>query len=198
MANRTYLYATDLIPSHANAGATRKIVGLSECNHDLPFVYLLLIAGEPELCLSNIWQFRTEAGAPSHPLALASPYAVGLQRAQGFYETLTHPTVREVFLEPLSFLQQPENQQPYLLLELGEYLSLFDDDDEPKGKLHVKAQAFHAMLQGDPAESIRSVALDLNDLPVDDPALARQKTIERLGNCVWSNVLYHAPSEKGA
>ena len=141
MANRTYLFATDLIPRHANSGTLRKLVGLSECNYEIPFTYALLVAGSPELCLhrggsrahavSNIWQFRTEQGAPSHPLALAAPFSVGLQRARDFYAMLTQPTARSVFHEALSFLDRPENQHPYFLLELGEYLSMFDDEDPP-------------------------------------------------------------------
>jgi hypothetical protein len=197
MANRTYLFATDLVPSIANSGAPRKLVGLSECNYEIPLTYALLVAGSPELCLSNIWQYRTEAGAPSHPLALAAPYAQGLQRARDFYALLTQPTARSVFHEALSFLEREENQQPYLLLELGEYLSMFDEADPPEGKLHVKARAFHAMLQGDPSDSIRQVASELNALPADDPVAAKQKTMEQLGPCVWSNVLYHAPSDRG-
>ena len=137
MANRTYLFATDLVPSIANSGAPRKLVGLSECNYEIPLTYALLVAGSPELCLSNIWQYRTEAGAPSHPLALAAPYAQGLQRARDFYALLTQPTARSVFHEALSFLEREENQQPYLLLELGEYLSMFDEEDPPEGKLHM-------------------------------------------------------------
>jgi len=197
MANRTYLFATNLIPRHAKSGTLRKLVGLSECNYEIPFTYALLVAGSPELCLSNIWQFRTEQGAPSHPLALAAPFSVGLQRARDFYAMLTQPTARSVFHEALSFLDRPENQHSYFLLELGEYLSMFDDEDPPEGKLHVKAQAFHSMLQGDPMDSIRKVASELNALPPDDPVAAKQKTIERLGPCVWSNVLYHSPSERG-
>jgi hypothetical protein len=198
MANRTYLFATDIIPTHANAGELRKIVGLSECNYELPFTYALLVAGSPELCLSNIWQFRTEPGAPSHPLALAAPFSVGLQRAREFHSLLTHPTAREIFGAALAFLECQENHQPYFLLELGEFLALFDDDDEPKGKLHVKAAAYKSMLEGDPSDSIKNVAIELNALPVDDQSHARQMILERLGNCVWSNTLYFSPSESGA
>ena len=198
MANRTYLYATDLIPMHSNAGAKRKIIGLSECKYELPFTFRLLIAGDPQLCLSNIWHFRTEAGALPHPLALASSFAAGLDRARTFHALLVHPVARECFGEVLAFLDRPENQQTHLLLELGEYLSMFEDDDEPKGKLHEKAAAFRAMLEGDPSDSIKEFAEELNALPQGASNETKQLVLERLGNCTWSNVLYHEPGETGA
>ena len=74
----------------------------------------------------------------------------------------------------------------------------FEDDDEPKGKLHEKAAAFRAMLEGDPSDSIKEFAEELNALPQGASNETKQLVLERLGNCTWSNVLYHEPGETGA
>lgn len=196
MANRSYLYATDLIPTHETAGQTRSIVGLSESNYSIPLVYRALLAGSPQLCLSNIWAFRTAAGAKSEPLAVAGSYASGLANLVFFQQLVSHPRARALLDEAVEFLSQPVNQRPFLLLELAEYLLLVDDDEEPKGSLPSKVAAFCADHQGDPRESLSSLASSLNDLPHDESAAAQARDI--VGSCVWSNVLYHEPRPTGA
>ena len=196
MANRTYLYSTDLIPSHDNAGQQRSIVGLSESNYSVPLIYRALIAGSPRLCLSNIWSFRSVAGGLSEPLAIVAPYPEGLENLVFFQQSVIHPDARPLLDEAVAFLSQPANQRPYLLLELAEYISMMDDDEEPKGKLPVKIAAFCADHQGDPRESLSSIAAKLNALPREPSATSDARQI--VGSCVWSNILYHEPDVNGA
>lgn len=198
MANRTYLYATDLIPTHENAGQPRRIVGLSETSYAMPMMYGILVAGEPVLCLSNIWTFRTAEGAPSQPLALAAPFDAGLAMMRRFQQALTHPAARAVVDEAVDFLQQPKNALPYLLLEAAEYFDMFDEDDPPKGKLYEKVAALQTMLTGDISESMAGIAAQLNALPTDDLAAAKKQVHEEIGYCAWSNVLYQQPGPTGA
>lgn len=196
MANRTYLYSTDLVPTHENAGQVRSIVGLSESNYSVPLIYRALLAGSPRLCLSNIWKFRTAVGRDSEPLAIIGPYSDGLENLVFFQQSVSHPQARALLDEAVQFLSQPANARPYLLLELAEYLSLLEDEDEPKGKLPVKVAAFCMDHQGDPRESLSAIASRLNALPRELSATDDARKI--VGNCVWSNVLYHEPGPTGA
>ena len=73
---------------------------------------------------------------------------------------------------------------------------MLNDDDEPKGKLPVKVAAFCADHQGDSQDSLLTIASELNELPNDLSAVEKVGAI--LGNCTWSNVLYHEPGLNGA
>ncbi|RIX81222.1 hypothetical protein [Acidovorax cavernicola] len=53
MANRSYLYSLSNRPT-AYADRPETISGLSEWNYDIPFMYRLLMSGEPQLCASLI------------------------------------------------------------------------------------------------------------------------------------------------
>lgn len=201
MANRSYLYATDLIPSHANAGAPRRIVGLSECKYAVPALYGVLMCGSTELCLSNIWQFRTEEGGPSQPLALAAPMQEGLENLRFIRRRVVRTAAVTVLDEAISFLERPENQLLFLLLELAEYFSMFDEADEPRGKLHEKVAFAYRTFRGDSAESFLEVAQDLNSIPDGESSEGFARAViaarDRLGYCTWSNILYYDPSANG-
>lgn len=168
MANRTYLYATDLVPSHDNAGALRRIVGLSECRYSTPLLYRILVCGEPQLCLSNIWHFRTEKSAPSHPLAVAAGFEQGLARLKTLRSQVVARPAATVLDEALGFLERPENRSDYFLLELAEFFDMFAEHEEPKGKLHQKIAAMYETLRGEPGESLLAIARDLNQIGQDD------------------------------
>ncbi|WP_188687582.1 DUF7822 domain-containing protein [Silvimonas amylolytica] len=81
MANRAYLYSLDNCPtSYADRPDT--ITGLSEWAYDVPFIYRVLMSGDPKLCASLISDgFMDED--PSHKTALhaiSSTFDSGFQR----------------------------------------------------------------------------------------------------------------------
>jgi hypothetical protein len=52
MANRSYLYSTNIIPSSNNKSKEEpKLIGISEWNYAIPIVFQLLVSGKPIACL---------------------------------------------------------------------------------------------------------------------------------------------------
>lgn len=68
MANRSYVYATDTIPTARTNGL--RVIGLSEWAYDIPLSHKILVAGEPRIIQSFIWD---------HPIAIAGNFALGLR-----------------------------------------------------------------------------------------------------------------------
>lgn len=52
MANRSYLYSTNVVPGPDVKKATRTLTGISEWNYDIPIIYKLLLSGNPRPCKS--------------------------------------------------------------------------------------------------------------------------------------------------
>ena len=53
MANRSYLYSLSNRPT-SYADRPETISGLSEWPYDVPFIYRLLMSGDPQLCASLV------------------------------------------------------------------------------------------------------------------------------------------------
>lgn len=199
MDHRSYLYASNLVPSLDNIGRSRRIAGLAECRYSIPALMRVLLSGSPRLCLSNIWRYRSALDGPAEPIAISARFADGLANLQRLRAKLSHPGALAQVDEALAFLGDPDNRDEYLLLELAEVLALLDEHEAPRGKLPAKAASVCAELQGDPEPALQALAEALNALPRSaEPELDRLQTGALLGHCVWSSVLYHTPSTSGA
>lgn len=121
MANRSYLYSTNVIPGSSTKATGRKLIGISEWNYDIPIVFKLLISGNPKTCLSSIWDNPEE-------IALIGDYASGVKNLEGFLSQIQLPAAQDLISEAIEFLNKLENQNQYFFLECGE---IFDMEETP-------------------------------------------------------------------
>ena len=121
MANRSYIYSTNVIPGPNAKANGRKLIGISEWNYDIPIVFKLLLSGNPKTCPSSIWDNPEE-------IALIGDYAAGLKNLEGFLSQIDLPEANSLIAEAIEFLNKSENRNQYFVLECGE---IFDMGDTP-------------------------------------------------------------------
>jgi len=81
MANRSYLYSLSNQPtSHGDRPET--ISGLSEWAYNVPFMYRLLMSGDPQLCASLISDGLDDSDMPLY--AISGPFDAGFERVKRF------------------------------------------------------------------------------------------------------------------
>lgn len=85
MANRTYLYSLSHRPT-AYEDRPVSISGLSEWAYDVPFVYRLLMSGDPQRCASLISEgLDSDTEGQSTPIhAISASFDPGFERVQRF------------------------------------------------------------------------------------------------------------------
>jgi hypothetical protein len=120
MANRSYLYSVDTIPTADRQPSP--IRSVSEFNWDIALYHRVLMTGGPRRCQSAIW--------PDHEIGIVADYAAGTDRllrllelVRGVSEELDRSidASREV-------LASDKHRGRYLLLEAGEIFDLLDED----------------------------------------------------------------------
>ncbi len=89
MANRSYLYSLSNRPT-SYSDRPETISGLSEWPYDVPFMYRLLMSGDPQLCASLISDGLDddEPGKRTRLYAISSPFDPGFERVKRFAEIL--------------------------------------------------------------------------------------------------------------
>lgn len=85
MANRSYLYSLSNRPA-AYADRPETIVGLSEWPYDVPFIYRLLMSGDPQPCASLVSDGMEdeEPGSKTRLYAISSVFEPGYARVRRF------------------------------------------------------------------------------------------------------------------
>jgi hypothetical protein len=78
MANRSYVYSVDAVPTKEQN--PKPIRSLSEYNWDIPLAHKILASGAPRRCQSAIWE--------KHEIAIVGDYAVGKDRLIRFLDAL--------------------------------------------------------------------------------------------------------------
>lgn len=132
MANRSYLYSTNIVPGPDAEAQGRKLIGISEYNYDIPIVFKLLLSGNPRTCPSSIWDCNDD-------IALLGDYDAGLANLEAFLAQIQTPAAQPLIAEALEFLRKPENHNPYFVLECGEIFEMSDPDPGCKTKSSFKA-----------------------------------------------------------
>jgi hypothetical protein len=87
MANRSYLYSVSNRPG-AYADRPETISGLSEWPYDVPFMYRLLMSGDPQLCASLVSD-GFDDDEPEHKVrlhAISSSFDPGFERVRRFID----------------------------------------------------------------------------------------------------------------
>ena len=161
MANRSYLYACDTIPTRDADKSHRHMTGISEWNYDIPAAYKLLASGGPQICASSIWK-KVDA-----PIAIVSNFDYGVRRLFQYLDRLPQRLVQPLCDEARRFLYSPRNRRKFFVLECGEIFDLLG------GNLAEQNQGLLVELETFEPERVRS-----------------EEQVQALGLGNWSNVLY--------
>ena len=163
MANRSYLYASDLVPARNLDRSRRRMIGISEWNYDIPVAYKLLMWSRAQTCISSIWKFDGD-------IAIASDYESGVRRLLAYLDRIPASLIGADRDEAREFLVAEANRRKYFVLECGEIFTLVGDDlVEQNRQLLEEIKSFDPQLPRSEGE------------------------IDRLGLGNWSNILYFEP-----
>lgn len=199
MANRSYLYSTNLIPGPGAKANGRRLVGISEWNYGIPIVFKILISGKTKTCRSSIWDSQEE-------IALIGDYTLGVKNLEAFFSKIENPTARDLIAEAIEFLNKPENVNQYFVLECGE---IFCMEDTPNLEQNLMLLEQVKNLQLEVEQALQSLVpppvaaskpfgffskLLGRKTESPDPLQDLMKSIHNLGLGNWSNILYfHFP-----
>ncbi|MGP9491007.1 DUF7822 domain-containing protein [Psychrobacter sp. AOP7-B1-24] len=206
MANRSYLYSTNIIPEPNQDDSSRVLTGISEYNYDIPIVFKVLLSGNPQACLSVIWE-------NSEKIALIGDYASGLQNLEAFLAGIMLPAAQAPIIEALEFLKMPENQNQYFILECGEIFEMSETPVEAQNlallnqvqNLQPEIEAaYQSLLSPAPVVSEQPKPIGfwakLFGRSLTPPPLLptnnSEQAIYDLGLGLWSNILYFDFSEE--
>jgi len=195
VANRSYLYSTNVIPGPNAKANDRKLIGLSEWNYDIPIVFKLLISGNPKTCQSSIWGTQEN-------IALIGEYESGLKNLEGFLSKVTYPLAQALIAEAIAFLNKPENQNQYFILECGEIFDMGElplleqnlalleqvNNLQPEVNLALQSLLPPPIVSSKPVGLISKLLGRTPEPP--QPAYDPMKPIYALGLGNWSNILY--------
>jgi hypothetical protein len=199
MANRSYLYSASHVPGPLAEANGQKLIGICEWNHDIPIVFKLLISGSPKTCPSSIWNNPDD-------IALVGDYAAGVANLQAFLSQIKLTIAHDLITEAIEFLNKPENQSQYFVLECGE---IFDMGDAPllEQNLGLLNQVQNLQPEVEQALKLLVPPPALPSKPVSffsklfgstpetiAPAPDLMDNVYSLGLGNWSNVLYFDPS----
>ncbi|TWT88427.1 hypothetical protein Mal64_19080 [Pseudobythopirellula maris] len=181
MANRSYLYSANRLPSRDTSLEVLRTVGIAEFNYDIPIAFMLLVSGNPQRCPSSIW-------ASSEAEAIAGDYQIGVQRLLDFLRRVEHPEVNALIESTQAFLADERNKNSYFLLEPCEIFELgeWESDD-----------TFDELL--DYISGVDQVAEHVRE-KFSDAAQGQQtqyanNLLYSLGVSNWSNILYYSSTE---
>jgi hypothetical protein len=184
MANRSYLYSSNDLPESVEWSTRKALHGISECNYDIPFVFKILLSGDPVACRSSIWD------APEK-IAIAGDYLQGKASLERFLSRIPDPVAQPLIAEALQFLNDPKHARKHFILECGEIFDL------TKGSLADKNSALLV--------EIREIGASIDSLPVPRPAATQTGLLGKLfgrkppdplspyyemGLGFWSEILY--------
>ncbi len=124
MANRSYLYTLDAVPTKKNT--PKPIRSLSEWGWDIPLAHKILASENPKRCQSAIWS--------DHEIGVVADFAAGRDRLLAFLDVLAKakPKNAKAFAaavaETKKTLASKKHAGKFALLECGEIFDLLDDD----------------------------------------------------------------------
>ena len=212
MANRSYLYSTNIAPGPDAVAQGRKLIGISEYAYDIPIVFKLLLSASTRTCPSSIWDEDGDT-------ALLGDYDAGVANLQAFFAQIKEPAAQSMMAEALEFLRRPENRNPFFVLECGEIFEMGDMPDEQQnqrllGQIQNLQPEIDAALQSvqkfgtaapatpqsapkKPGLLARLFGFD-SPAPPARPAPDPMQPIRALGLGLWSNYLYFDFSDANA
>ncbi len=196
MANRSYLFSCNVVPRPDLPKESVKVQGLAEWNYEIPLAFRLLASADPAPCGSLVWDTPDQ-------IAIAADYQQGVTRLKAFLSRIELPEAGTLIADTVTFLDQADNQNPYIVLECGE---LYEMSDEPPLQQNA---ALLARLQADLDEEVAVTLKSLEPVQPKPPGLIGKlmgkkevpiqatpeqlEILNSLGLSNWSNKLYYTP-----
>ncbi len=124
MANRSYLYTLDAVPSKKKK--VKPIRSLGEWGWDIPLSHKILASENPKRCQSAIWG--------DHEIGVVADFPAGRDRLLALLEVVAQakPKNPKAFTEALAetkkTLASKKHAGKFTLLECGEIFDMLDDD----------------------------------------------------------------------
>lgn len=195
MANRSYLYSTNVIPGSDFKTEEREFVGISEWNYDIPIVFKLLLSGSPITCRSSIWEMPDK-------IALVGDYENGVEKLKRFLAQISLPEAQPLIREALDFLALNENRKKYFVLECGEIfdmgnepipeqnLQLLEDINKIEAEIEIALSTLHPPSIEEPRSQGFLAKMFGKKTAPTAPKVDHLQPVYKLGLGNWSNVLY--------
>lgn len=134
MANRAYLYSLSNQPE-CYEDRPETISGLSEWPYDIPFLYRLLMSGDPQLCASLITDKLDDTKVALH--AISSPFELGFQRIKRFSDIIRMLITLSASSEPTVVAQKTESSSLNVMTLLRNWVGMTSNSPTP---LEVKVR----------------------------------------------------------
>lgn len=120
MANCSYLFLSNtnfLRMGNTEAPPMRHV---STAPHDVPFAFKVLLSGEPRA-------IERSRGGPRSSFGLIGDRRSGVDRLEAFLHRIDLPIAQPVIQHTLSFLNKPEHQSAYFVLDPADVFDLTDE-----------------------------------------------------------------------
>jgi hypothetical protein len=133
MANRSYLYSTNLDSTTRKKEPTDKILSLGEYNYAIPLAFKILVSQEPKICPSVVWDYE-------HPIALLGDYEKGKAKLLQFLDEVRSKNIFpenemiDLIEKTFFFLNREDRKEQFSILECGEIYEMGDDELEEQNK----------------------------------------------------------------
>jgi hypothetical protein len=178
LANRSYLYSSNVVAGTDAGAAARKRIGISEWNWETPLVFRLLLSGNPRVSRSTIWDLPDE-------IAIVGDYAQGVEKLRAFLARITLPQAQPLIAEAMAFLDDEANRQAWFVLESGE---LYDMEDGDMAELNSDMLASIQDVDSDAEAMLTALQPGAQGGP--GAHASAEQALAELGLGNWSNVLY--------
>ena len=168
MANRSYLYSVDKIPEITNTSI--RIIGLSECNYNIPLVYRILCSVNPIASRSIIWD-------ADEKIAITADYLGGMEKLEKFITRIQDYVDNNILDNIRTFLNNKNNVQKYFHLECGE---IFEMEDGELGLQNLSLINELCSLDEEIEYSIKNIKEN------------KENEVQVIGLDYWDNCLYYS------
>lgn len=174
MANRSYLYSINEVPT-ANSNDKIKIIGLSEFNYEIPVAYKVLLSGGTKSSHSIIFDGN---------YGITGDYQKGLENLKRYISSLKNEKIpnKEKLIEDydkaINFLSNPDNQQEFFQLEIGEIIDISPKGEDLYEETLNNIKELETMFERVRGDMMPAYEMNINDWE------------KELGLDYWNNHLY--------
>ncbi len=113
MEQRCYLFGSDQLPDGLHPLSRDQLQEIGSWPGEVPLLFKILCSVETRLCPSVLFH-------PCQDQALLADFSLGLAELQRFLQKIRHPQLQADIRLTLEFLQQPQLQRRYFVLETSE------------------------------------------------------------------------------
>jgi hypothetical protein len=120
MANCSYLFLSNTEPPHDGGTGTPPMHHISTARHGVPFAFKVLMSGEPKAV-------KISRGGPRTSFHLIGDRRSGVERLAALLHQIDMPQAQPVIHSTLSFLNKPEHQTSFFVLDPVEVFDLIEE-----------------------------------------------------------------------